>query len=209
MKGRLSLYIITLLVLIALILPRFFSGQDATTLILDEKTVSKTIMQSLPALILLVFISLNGSSADRRRRGWTAPKLSDIPLILVLLALTIVLGLLFPAGEGSYIVNIQGLRGIFLVFILSLVVALTEELFFRSWLISTLPVLGWPLWLVLTVSTLSFASMHLWQGWTGFVFAMFSGALFSIWFMKRPGLFVLVCAHTIYNTMALWIMSVR
>ncbi len=79
-----KLYIITLLVLIALLLPRFFSGQDAATLILDEKTVSKTIMQSLPALILLVFLSLNGSSADRRRRGWSSPRLTDIPIILVL-----------------------------------------------------------------------------------------------------------------------------
>jgi membrane protease YdiL (CAAX protease family) len=209
MKGRLSLYIITLLVLITLLLPKFFSGGDPTSLILNEKTISKSIMQSLPALILLVFISLNGSSTDRRRRGWTPPKPSDIPIIIVFLVLTIALGMIFPAGEGSYNVDIQGLRGIILIFLLSLVVALTEELFFRSWLMSTLPLLGWPLWLVLAFSVVSFASMHIWQGWTGFVFAVFSGAAFSIWFMKRPGLFALVCAHTIYNTMALWVMSVR
>ncbi|MCK5250484.1 MAG: CPBP family intramembrane metalloprotease [Spirochaetaceae bacterium] len=209
MKGRIHLYIITLLVSIVLVLPGILLNQTSSSYILDDKTITISIIRGLPALALLLFISLYGSPDDRRRRGWNQPVLSDFPVLLILLTLTVSLSFLFPAADSSYTVQLSGWKGRGLIIILALSTAFTEELFFRSWLLSTLPALGWPRWLVFVISVVFFASLHLWQGWSAVFFAAVSGAAFSICFFRRPGLFVLITAHTIHNAMALIMMTVR
>lgn len=209
MKGRIPFYIITLLVSVVLVLPGIFLKQASTSIIPDEKTITISFIRGLPILALLLFISLYGTPEDRRRRGWNRPALSDIPVLLILLTLTAFLSFVFPASDDSYTVLLSGWKGMGLIAIFALSTALTEELFFRSWLLSTLPELGWPRPLVFATSVISFASLHLWQGWSAVFFAAASGAAFSIIFFRRPGLFVLVTAHTLHNAMALILMTVR
>ena len=212
MKGmieRNSFYIITLLITAALLIPLFFRQPVENTISLDNRTVSISIVKSLPILLILLFISLHGTTENREHRGWKRPAAVDIPFIILFLTFTTILSFIFPAADGSYSVSIHGVKGILLICIFALVTALSEELFFRSWLINGMKSAGWPGWLVFSLPVLFFVSLLVWQGWSGFIFAAISGSLYTLYFMRRGRLFPLFFSHAIHNALALILMSVR
>ncbi len=212
MKGRIerySFHIITLLLSAALLIPLFFQKSSGNTIILDNKTVSISIIKSLPVLLILLFITLQGTAKTRLHRGWKQPVAEDIPFILLFPAVTTLLGFILPAAYGSYSVGIIGIKGILLICIFALVTALSEELYFRSWLISGMKSAGWPRWIIFSLPVLFFSSLHIWQGMNGLLFAAISGSMYTLFFIRRERLFPLVLSHTIHNALALIIMSVR
>ena len=205
-KESLAFYIITLLLSSALLLPLISescqaSAPTSATIILDDHTFAISILKSIPLLLLLVILHL------RDRVKLELFSRTDFLHILFLVTAGAAAALIFPGTEGSYTVNITGLRSYALAFVFALVSASTEELFFRSWLISGLRKAGYPLWLVFGFPLSFFALLHLWQGWSGFLFALTTGALYSVFYMRRPRISVLIIAHTIHNTLALILMS--
>jgi len=212
MKGmieRNSFYIITLLITAALLIPLFFQQPAENTISLDNRTVSISIVKNLPILLILLFITLHGTNENRKDRGWKPLSAEDIPFIILFLAVTTTLSFIFPAADSSYNVSTQGVKGILLICFFALVTALSEELFFRSWLINGLKNAGWPGWLIFSIPVLFFASLHIWQGWKGLLFAAISGSMYTLYFMRRRRLFPLVFSHAIHNALALIFMSVR
>lgn len=207
MKERNTFYIITSLLSAALIIPGIVQYSQFNSIILNEQTLTGSILKSLPLLLLLLFVSLYASPTDRKERGWHQPEWTDIPIILLFLILTGILSIVFPGTEGSYTVQINGLKGYLLSICFAFTAAFTEELFFRSWLVSGLRKSSWPEWLVFLIPVMFFSILHLWQGWSGLIFAGISGAVYTFYFMKRPGLFVLVASHTIHNALAIIMMS--
>jgi len=202
-----AFYIITSLLCAALLFPIFFKPSADSILMFNEQTVSHTILRTIPLFALLLFISLYGSGIDRQKRGWRKPTSCDFLMIPALLAVTTVLSLIFPASGSSYSVDIHGFKGVVLILLFSFVTAASEELFFRSWLISGLKESSLPLWLVFSLPVLFFASLHIWQGRGGFFFALFSGSLYTLYFIRRPVLFTLIIAHAVHNSLALLLMS--
>jgi len=204
-----SFYIITSLLSAALLFPVFFQNAAEETVVFNEQTISSSILRSIPLLALLLFVSLYGSGDDRRSRGWKKPTGSEILMIPVLLAVTAVLSLIFPASEDSYSVELQGIRSVIPVLLFSFITASSEELFFRSWLISGFRETSLHPWIVFSLPVLFFSSLHIWQGWGGFFFSFFSAGVYTLYFMRRPALFTLIISHTVHNSLALLLMSGR
>jgi len=202
-------YIISSLLCAALLFPVFFQPAVESPLLFNEQNILRSIIKGIPFLILLLFLSLYGTAEERKNRGWKRPSGSEILMIPVLLAATTVFSLIFPASAGSYSVELQGFKGSLLILIFSLITAASEELFFRSWLISGLKETSLPLWSVFILPVLLFASLHVWQGRGGFFFSLFSGSLYTFYFMRRRSLLPIVLSHAIHNSLALFIMSGR
>jgi len=202
-----TFYIITFLLSAALLFPLFMQSQPVGTLQLNEQTITASIIKSFPLMAVLLFISLYGTAEDRNKRGWNTPVWKDLPVILVFSGITFLLSFLFPASDKAYIVNLYGTKALLVVIPFALVTAFTEELFFRSWLITGLKAYGWPQYLVFLLPVVFFAFLHLWQGLNGFIFALLSASMYTYYFLHHPRLFTIIASHTIHNALALIMMA--
>ncbi len=160
------------------------------------------ILILLPVSGLLVWMTLTGNRSSRRNMGWRVPELQDIIAIPVFTLLTLSLGVLFPGIESDdpseFISN-----SFVLMMFLSILSAVIEELYFRSWLIVALIESGLNKIFTVGFSVLLFASLHLWQGWLSVLFACIAGALYSSYFYHRRCITTVIMAHVIHNTFSL------
>ncbi len=164
--------------------------------------INTRILILLPALGLLVWMTLTGDRSSRRNMGWRVPELQDVIAIPVFTLLTLSLGALFPGLESSdpsdFISN-----SFVLMILLSILSAVIEELYFRSWLIATLIESGLNKVYSGVFSVLLFASFHLWQGWWSVLFACIAGALYSFYFYHRRCIATVIMSHVMHNTLSL------
>jgi membrane protease YdiL (CAAX protease family) len=202
-------YIITSLLCAALLFPAFFQPPGENPLLFNEENIRQSIIKGIPFLLLLLFLSLYGSAEERTQRGWKKPSRGEILMIPALFGATTAFSLGFPASDGSFSVELRGFTGGLLILLFSLITAFSEELFFRSWLISGMKKLSLPRWSVFSLPVLFFASLHIWQGRGGFFFSLFSGSLYALYFMRRQSLIPIVFSHAVHNSLALLIMSGR
>lgn len=137
--------------------------------------------------------------------AWAAMALLVIELVI--LPLSLLGGLLAKEGAG-FAVNPVHWRlsnpGILpLVFLTSMTAGYSEELYFRSYLLTTLPRLGLARGGAIAASTALFAAGHLYEGTLGVVGTLIIGAILAIVFLKRRNLHVVAIAHGAYNFITL------
>lgn len=87
---------------------------------------------------------------------------------------------------------------------LSLVVAISEEVVFRGYLITRLSrIFKGRMWLGVLIASLSFASGHLYQGFGGFFLIFIYGLMFSFLFLKTGSLWPGIIAHFLQDSAVL------
>ncbi|MBN2737350.1 MAG: CPBP family intramembrane metalloprotease [Spirochaetales bacterium] len=78
-------------------------------------------------------------------------------------------------------------------------IGLKEELFFRAICIGRLKEWGLPAWAAILLSALIFSSLHLYEGLLAGIFAFASALIFGAFYEKWKNVFVLACAHGLFN----------
>ena len=167
---------------------------------LNPRNISSAIFMRLPVTILLIIVCTYGGKRFRRAKGWRKFEWIDVLSIGILCSLTISIGYLFFMGNNW---NITSNPSICLILSLSMITALSEELYFRSFLLSSLLETGWKNWTALLISTIIFASLHYWQGTGAMLFAILSGGLYACYFLNRCRIITVILAHFIHNSVAL------
>ena len=177
---------------------------------------------ALPQILLLLYIiSLrageNGSDAQDpyTEFGILRPRSRDLPIALLVFAgifalltlLGFILNLLPPAQRSVFAAGfrwkLEDARLIPLVLLFCLTTGYREELFFRSYLLTRFRQLGLPVFLGIGMSTLLFATGHMYQGVAGLTVALIQGLYFSILFVRFKNVHSLAVAHGLYNATVL------
>ncbi len=94
-------------------------------------------------------------------------------------------------------------------FLTSLITGYREELFFRAYLLTRFAQLGIPFPVSALMSTMMFATGHLYQGWAGFLVAAALGGFLAVVFHTRKSLHVTAIAHALYNFTVLLFLLLR
>ena len=89
------------------------------------------------------------------------------------------------------------------IFIFCLLTGYREELLFRSYIITRCSQFSIPVPYAIVLSIFSFGILHLYEGISGLLFALFSGVYLSIIFVLRKNLHIVAISHGIFNFCAL------
>jgi len=168
----------------------------------DRSIPLTSLLGGLGLLSILLPLSLGASSKARRRLGWIRPRLSDLPQLLLLALSTLLLAGLLPLPGSNMEPDLGGFANATPLILCLLLASITEEIFFRSWMLSTLMASGLSRVLTVAISVAAFALIHLWQGLHGVVVAALVGLIYALFFLYRRNLFVLIGGHAIYNIIA-------
>ncbi len=205
-----------LLVFCAFFLPGILLGQAAPDPSAFERISwhASVLIAGLPQIGLLIFILRLHPEYDPVPFGLRPPRLSDLPAALAVLAAVIatLLGaaLVLALIPGAAHAAATDFRWTFarpalvpLVLVTSIITGYREELFFRSYLLTRLEQIDASRPAAVAVSTLLFASGHLYQGWSGFAVAALLGVLFAVVFLRARNLHAIALGHALYNAVAL------
>ena len=168
-------------------------------------------VMAVPQILLLLYV------LRLRKDNWTsfgllAPRPVDLLYALVIFAgifaLLLIMGLilaLLPAGgealfSQGFRWKLKDPRLMPVVLLFCLVTGYREELFFRSYLLTRFSQASLPVAAAIGMSTLLFASGHVYQGLAGFAVAAVQGLYFSILFIRLKNIHPLAIAHGLYNT---------
>ncbi len=166
---------------------------------------------AVPQILLMLYIIT--LSADPPLPAFGIEPLSprDLPPMLLifaglfglLLALNLAASVLPRAGgrllEKGYRWSLGGASQIPLAVFFSLATGYREELFFRAYLLTRFTRFGLAPLPAVVLSTLLFASGHLYQGAAGLIVALAQGVYFGLLFLRRRRLHELALAHALYN----------
>jgi len=172
------------------------------------------LIMAVPQILLLLYV------LRLRKDNWTsfgllALRPVDLLYALVIfagiLALLLIMGLilaLLPAGgealfSEGFRWKLRDPRLMPVVLLFCLVTGYREELFFRSYLLTRFSQASLPVAAGIGMSTLLFASGHVYQGLAGFAVAAVQGLYFSILFIRLKNIHPLAIAHGLYNTTVL------
>lgn len=215
-----------LLLFLVFYLPGYLSqSQQLSGRIFNDVGFNLTyLIVALPRIALLIYlISLRerlpdageSASSPLAAYGIVRPRMLDLAwaaiallvIELVILPLSLLGGLLTKEGAG-FAANPVHWRLtnppiLPLVFLTTMTAGYSEELYFRSYLLTTLPRLGFPRGGALAASTVLFAAGHLYEGALGVVGTLIIGALLALFFLKRRNLHVVALAHGAYNFLTL------
>ena len=90
-----------------------------------------------------------------------------------------------------------------LVFLTTMSAGYSEEMFFRSYLLTVLPREGIGTGMSVVASTLLFGLGHLYEGYLAAVATVLIGALLSVVFLWKRNLNMIAIAHGLYNFITL------
>jgi len=172
------------------------------------------LVMAVPQILLLLYV------LKLREDNWTsfgllALRPVDLLYALVIFAgifaLLLIMGLilaLLPAGgealfSEGFRWKLRDPRLIPVVLLFCLVTGYREELFFRSYLLTRFSQASLPVAAGIGMSTLLFASGHVYQGLAGFAVAVIQGLYFSVLFSRLKNIHPLAIAHGLYNTTVL------
>jgi len=172
------------------------------------------LIMAVPQILLLLYV------LRLRKDNWTsfgllALRRVDLLYALVIFAgifaLLLIMGLilaLLPAGgealfSEGFRWKLRDPRLMPVVLLFCLVTGYREELFFRSYLLTRFSQASLPVAAGIGMSTLLFASGHVYQGLAGFAVAAVQGLYFSILFIRLKNIHPLAIAHGLYNTTVL------
>lgn len=205
MKNQYSTLLFTGISYLYLILPVVVAGYFPQFIIPEKHSNVTYIIFYLPLLILLIVRIAHAKPILRSHLGWKKPDKSDLPFIPLLLLLSIGAGFLLPVSSSP---PQQNSGQVVLLLLLSVELAVIEELFFRSWMITRLLEEGFPLIPTALSSIILFAILH--QGLNAMIAALFAGTLYTLIFIKRRCIGILIITHILYNLLAMvWNIWIR
>ncbi|PIE04976.1 MAG: hypothetical protein CSA76_01440 [Spirochaetales bacterium] len=190
MRQLQTLYLFTFFFLLLFLFP--FSS-------VFPRAVHQLIYQ-ICVFLLLLFSSLNTSAQKRTRRGWKKPRALHMAEAALLALCTLGAGLLLRPAElppGMFSTSLPLLTA------MAGLAALSEELFFRCWLLSEFTAAGFSFWHIACISSLVFASLHLWEGVSAALLACITGIIYCAAFRRWGSLWPLFTAHLLHNFAAL------
>lgn len=180
------------------------------------------LLVALPRIALLIYlISLRERLTGRSESAWSSMaeygivrlRMLDlawaamvfVAIEVVILPLTLLGGLLVKEGFTANPVHWRLTNPMIvpLVFLTSLSAGYSEELYFRSYLLTMLPRLGLAQGGAIAASTVLFAAGHLYEGALGVAGTLAIGAILALVFLKRRNLHVVAIAHGAYNFLTL------
>ena len=169
------------------------------------------ITVAVPQVFLLLYIIKIQKKLKFSDFGIRLIKISDIPksllvysgIFLMLIPIIIFLVALPETGQKifkeGYRWKLQHISQLPLAILFCITTGYSEEIFFRSYLLTRLKQLGSSPYVSVTVSSLLFAMGHLYQGYTGYIVAAIQGVYFSIIFLKKKNIHLTALAHSLYN----------
>jgi len=185
-----------------------FTGEE-----LPELTVYflQYITIAVPQVLLLLYIIKIQKNLKFKDFGIRMIKLSDTLKsllvysgIFIMLIPVVILFIVLPETgqkifETEYRWRLQRFSQIPLAILFCITTGYSEEIFFRSYLLTRLKQIGSSTYVAVTVSSLLFAMGHLYQGYTGYIVAALQGIYFSIVFLKKKNIHLTALAHSVYN----------
>jgi hypothetical protein len=173
-----------------------------------------TIMLQV-AVLLIVLIALRSEQSSVRNIGMTNFNRWTIPIaVLFLISANIILWALqsaLLAHDPAHFADIMALlpesaldKSVWLM--LCIVVAVSEEVTFRGYLLTRIAAIaGGRLWVGVVVSSLAFASGHLYQGIGGFVVIFVYGLMFAALFLGTRSIWPGLIAHFLQDAMVIFL----
>lgn len=222
-SGGLLMRIEPLLVFLVFYLPGYLSeSQHLSGRAFNNVAFNLTyLVNALPRIALLLYIivirSRSGAppAAELQRYGIARLKGRDIAWVvmtlltieLLIIPLSLLGGLLARHGLASTINPVHWKLTnpliIPLVFVTSMTAGYSEELYFRSYLLTILPDSGIPTGAAVVASTVLFSLGHLYEGALGVVGTLLIGSLLALVFLRRRNIHVIALAHGLYNFITL------
>lgn len=169
------------------------------------------ITMDVPRVLLLLYIIKIQKNLKFKdfgiimiKLGYTLKSLLVYSGIFIMLIPVVILFIVLPETgqkifETGYRWQLQRFSQIPLAILFCITTGYSEEIFFRSYLLTRLKQLGSSTYVAVTVSTLLFAMGHLYQGYTGYIVAALQGIYFSIVFLKKKNIHLTALAHSFYN----------
>jgi membrane protease YdiL (CAAX protease family) len=218
-RSQLNLISYLLLVVLAVLWPLvsfyFYEGQSNLT----EQVTSAMFEIYLPTIVLqlavlvVVLIALRSEQSPLKSIGLGQLSKWTIPVALFFLIganITLwILQSLVVASDAGHFADIMALlpestpeKIVWVV--LCAIVAVSEELTFRGYLLTRIASLtGGRLWIGVLISTLAFASGHLYQGFGGFIVIFAYGLMFTALYLGTGSLWPGIIAHFLQDAMVI------
>lgn len=199
-----------LLIFLVFFLPGYLGQAESINAALfdDPLLIARYLLLVLPQILLLRYlIGIKGDSSPQefgisplRFTDFIKGILSSGLIWLCLLPFIIIITFFAPEVPPNP-VRWSVTKGwiIPLVFLASMGTGYLEELYFRSYLITTLKRLGWKDLPTVAISTALFTIGHLYQGLPGAIGSMIIGFTLSYRFLKGRSLNEIAIAHGLYN----------
>lgn len=169
------------------------------------------IAQTLPQIMLILYIIILKPKMNLKDYSILRFKLRDIPkAIIILIGIYLCfflvgnISLFFEDNINNAVV--YGNKWTFnspsllpLIFISCLLTGYCEEIFFRSYLYTSLIKAGTPVYLSIILSSVLFGSGHLYEGYFAFAATSIIGAFLAFAFIKTKSIHAVSIAHGFYN----------
>ena len=163
----------------------------------------------IPQISLVLYLIYQDNQKNHRDFGIKKPVLRDIPYIAITAAaLIIIIGIiqlifiLIPfstASENIFLWDFNNSRAIPFILVTSILTGYSEELFFRSYLYTRLEQLRLSRIHILITINLIFSLGHFYEGVEGGINAFILGFFFSLIFLWKRNINILVIVHALYN----------
>ena len=209
MKNRFSLFIISVFIYILFFYPFRQTASTADTVKFNNSSIRNIIFTRLPltfltAGIYFLYRKINHEKDRSAENNRYLLKKIYIPVLLTLFTLSLsYTASLINSGRVLYSIKLSGTTGYILVLILSITVSVSEELFFRFWIITFMKKIFYNRTaVIITVSSLLFSSIHLWEGPQGLILTFVIGIIYSIIYIKTERIGILISAHFLHNAAA-------
>ncbi|MDY3938890.1 MAG: type II CAAX endopeptidase family protein [Spirochaetia bacterium] len=105
----------------------------------------------------------------------------------------------YPSAQETMPFSITNSIMLLPAFLMFLLTGYTEELYFRSYLLTYLTRHRIPMAAALMISAVLFASGHLYQGWTATASVFVIGLVLGLWFFALKNIHLLAVSHTLFN----------
>ncbi len=168
-------------------------------------TATQRFGHSLSSTFATLYI-IHRSGERWRDFGFGAPRVPDVVLGLILMIVTWYFASVLQLAITQELMPTEVASGLpvtsfdfFLMTIMYVSSALSEEVIMRSYLITRLRHLIHRPWLSVVISSVLFASYHCYQGTEGLVNALFFGLVLGSVFAVYPRIWPLVICHTLTN----------
>lgn len=201
MVSRPVIGIITLFLFAAFALPAFvpFFPKD---IIPDNRFISLLLVVRIFLAVLPAYLGLSGIPTNRGSMGWKHLGKHEILLALILTIITLGLGIFFTTGATEEMIKSSVPAELILLAALAVVSAISEEIFFRSWLNGALPFLGLNPRICAVLSVALFAFIHIGNGFPTVLFAFLAGSLYTAVYLFEKNLWTVLIAHILHNSLA-------
>ncbi len=151
-------------------------------------------------ILLLVLCGIKCSRTPPAARGWQRPGWSPMGEALLLVLLTVGAGAAVSSWLPDRPLPARTGAGLWALTVLS---AVSEELFFRSWLLGEYADREVPFLPMLLYSSAAFGVLHLWGGPAAAGFAFFTGLIYGMAFRRWGSLWPLLVSHILHNSFVL------